>query len=234
MNRLFAPLLLAAGALLLSVASYGQTVINSVPYTITQPGNYILNTNLPYVPLTGNAISVNSSDVTIDFNGHVLFTLIIPNPPFPTPSSSATAVALSTNNTSIENVTIKNGTITGFFAAISLGPTSTGCVVEGMRITKTEVGIQAYTSLYCLISNNYINGGDVGIGCGQFDQVIRNRVVNSYTGITVIDADYVENNFVANCQLGISADSLSKLRFNTTVNCQTPIYGGTLITDDNS
>jgi parallel beta-helix repeat protein len=202
MNRLFAPLLLAAGARLFSVASYGQTVINSVPYTITQPGNYILNTNLPYVPLSGNAITVNSSDVTIDFNGHVLFTLIIPTPPFPTPSSSATAVALGTNNTSIENVTIKNGTITGFLVGINLSPfsaTSTGCVVEGMRITKTEVGIQAYNSSYCLISNNYINGSDVGIEDSGFsDQIIRNRVVNSELGILTSEG-YLENNFVANC-----------------------------------
>jgi hypothetical protein len=37
MKRLFAPFLLVAGAMLLSVASYGQA-INSVPYTITRPG----------------------------------------------------------------------------------------------------------------------------------------------------------------------------------------------------
>jgi hypothetical protein len=42
--------------MLLSVASYGQTIIGSVPYTISNPGNYVLNTDLPYAG-TGTAIS---------------------------------------------------------------------------------------------------------------------------------------------------------------------------------
>jgi hypothetical protein len=33
---------LAAGLMLLSVASYGQTPITSVPFTISAPGKYIL------------------------------------------------------------------------------------------------------------------------------------------------------------------------------------------------
>ena len=39
----FRSFLLAAGIMLLSVASYGQTPINSVPFTITSSGNYFLN-----------------------------------------------------------------------------------------------------------------------------------------------------------------------------------------------
>src|SRR5262249_25418134 len=97
-----------------------------------------------------------------------------------------------------------------------------------------EGGIICGNTLYCLFSNNYINGGDFGIGCGQFDQVIRNRVVNCSSGIIATSTDYVENNFVANCQTGIFAATSSKLRFNTTLNCLLPISGGTLITDDNN
>src|SRR6516164_10883847 len=43
LKQLSARFLLAAGIMLLSVASYGQTPINSVPFTITSSGDYFLN-----------------------------------------------------------------------------------------------------------------------------------------------------------------------------------------------
>ena len=72
MKRLFARFALAAGAMLLSVASYGQTPINSVPYTISQSGTYVLNKDLFYTPLSGVAITINSGNVNLDFAGHSL------------------------------------------------------------------------------------------------------------------------------------------------------------------
>jgi hypothetical protein len=85
--------------MLLSVTTYGQTAINSVPFTITSPGNYFLNTYLVYPPLTGIAISINSSNVTLDFAGRVLAahwltassTSGFSVPPIP---SSATAIVI--------------------------------------------------------------------------------------------------------------------------------------------
>jgi hypothetical protein len=79
MKQLFARFLLAAGAILLSVASYGQTAINSVPYTIIASGNYFLNKDLTYGSSTGAAIAINTSNVNPDFEGHMLISSASPH-----------------------------------------------------------------------------------------------------------------------------------------------------------
>jgi hypothetical protein len=66
MKRLFARFLLAAGAMLLSVTSYGQIPINSVPYTISQPGSYVLSKDLATATVTETAITINSNNVILD------------------------------------------------------------------------------------------------------------------------------------------------------------------------
>ena len=112
MKRQFARFLLAAGIMLLSVTSYGQTAINSVPYTITQPGQYFLNKDLSTFA-SGTAIAINSSNVILDFNGHKLINTL-------GTIVKAFGVALATNSKPLENVTIKNGTISGFQLGIFL------------------------------------------------------------------------------------------------------------------
>jgi hypothetical protein len=71
MKRLFATLAFAAGWTLLSVSSYGQTPIASLPYTISSAGNYYLTQNLTYSGAAGNAITVSASNVTIDLTKHL-------------------------------------------------------------------------------------------------------------------------------------------------------------------
>ena len=222
-KRLFARFLLAAGAMLLSVTSYGQA-INSVPYTITQPGAYFLNKDLVYSPLTGTAISINSSNVILDFGGHVLTgsrTFFSP--------SQATGVALATNNQPIENVTIRNGTISGFqrgifLAGVNEGASSTGHVVEEMHITAitstttVTAGIDLGGAQGCLISNDFVNNVSNGIGSaftgiGQC-QFIHNRVINCNIGFLCASANnsnYLESNFASNCGTGFICAS-DKLR----------------------
>ena len=102
MRRLFASLAFAAGLTLLSVASYGQTPIASLPYTISSAGNYYLTQNLTYSGAAGNAITVNASNVTIDLNGYQLFCS----------NSNNSTWGIYANN--VSNVSIKNGAIDGF------------------------------------------------------------------------------------------------------------------------
>jgi hypothetical protein len=47
-----------------------QTVITSLPYTISTAGVYVLNQPLSYPSGTGNAITVKASNVTISLNGY--------------------------------------------------------------------------------------------------------------------------------------------------------------------
>jgi hypothetical protein len=239
MKKIFSHLLLAAGAMLLSVASYGQTAINSVPYTISQPGYYILAKDLFYPYFYANAITITASNVTLDFAGHVLAGQLggMPNPPFgaETPNQ-AVAVAITTSGSNPpSNVTVKNGTITGNSMAINISAPGEGYVVDGMRLeSQTYISVNIEGS-GCLISNNYISNCPLyGINDGgDWTQIIHNRVVNCFWGIGG-NRGYLESNFVANCKVGFACTSTAKLRFNTTVNCPTPIELGILVTDDNN
>jgi parallel beta-helix repeat protein len=241
MKKLFAHLLLAACAMLLSVASYGQTAISSVPYTISQPGYYVLAKDLFYPYFYANAVTMTASNVTLDFAGHVLAGVVggMPNPPFGTTPNQAVAVLITTSgSTAPSNVTVKNGTITGNSVGINISAPGQGHVVEGMRLeSQTNTGISIQGGSGCLISSNYISNSGTGT-YGIWDdsdgstQIIRNRAVNSETGIASAQG-YLESNFVSNCTTGFFSGN-PKLRFNTTVNCREPFYGGVLVTDDNN
>lgn len=236
MKRQFARFLLAAGIMLLSVTSYGQTAINSVPYTITQPGQYFLNKDLSTFA-SGTAIAINSSNVILDFNGHKLINTL-------GTIVKAFGVALATNSKPLENVTIKNGTISGFQLGIFLlsgsNPeiASIGHVVDGMHITFFSfAGIDTAQASSCLITNNFLDGSpSSGVGIelhGGFNQVSHNRVVNCSAGILSDGQNYLESNFVAQCTTGFDCGN-DKLRFNTTLGCTTAFANGTLVTDDNN
>src|ERR1700747_91360 len=85
-------------------ALYGQTPQNpfpiSGPITITAPGYYRLTKNIVSSATTGNIITIQQHNVTIDFNS---FFIIGPN------NKANTVVGVSANG--FGNITIKNGTI---------------------------------------------------------------------------------------------------------------------------
>jgi hypothetical protein len=235
MKRLPARALLAAGLMLLSVASYGQTSISSVPYTITGPGTYVLANNLLYSSASGAAIKISSPNVTLDFDGHfVAFTAA-------SPENYGVAV------NQVRNVTIENGKVTGFYYGIYFSNGSgdlannAGHIVENMRITHCSVAVQLNFGSGCVIRNNYINGFGtrfpvgVYLGGGGGNQLIRNRVLNCYEGIAAFDGNSsLESNFVYNCAFGLDMDDSDKYRFNTTISCATPFSHGKPRTDDNN
>ncbi|MEA3189205.1 MAG: hypothetical protein QOD99_3035 [Chthoniobacter sp.] len=99
------PLLVALFVLISASTGWTQTkVINSLPYTIKTPGTYRLHKSLSYPATSGNAITVNASNVTIDLGG---FSVIgtMDNPDLATRGITAEGR---------EFVTIRNGTIRGF------------------------------------------------------------------------------------------------------------------------
>lgn len=225
--------MLAVALALLSVASYGQTLISSVPYTITSPGTYVLANNLPYASATGAAITINSANVILNFSGHFLASTAA------SPSNSGVSV------NQVPNVTIENGTLDGFHFGINFPNGSgvdnnTGHIVENMRITHSTFGIYVYYASGCLVQNNYINGFNTNYPVGIYfaqgggNQIIRNRVLNCYEGIAAFSNDSLESNFVYGCVFGMDMDYSDKYRFNTTINCATPFSLGTPLTDDNN
>src|ERR1700731_5061454 len=106
MKSLFFALLATAS---FAADSFGQTIINSVPYTITAPGTYVLGSNLTYSSAAGAAITILSSNVTLDLGGHYLY--------FPgTPTSN---VGVYVHNAG--NAIIQTGIIAVFSYGASIG-----------------------------------------------------------------------------------------------------------------
>jgi hypothetical protein len=227
----------AAVLLVLTSVGHAQTVITSLPFTISVPGNYVLGSNLTFSSATGNAITVNASGVTIDLKGYRIDN--------PTTSNSAFAI-YSSNKASI---TVKNGHIAGFGVGINLNNTSFGNnnvdhVVEDMRLTNCSIGIlQRYGRTSTFRNNQIITEVPGGVGiliiAGVGNRMTGN-VIFGYSGgfiaagMVCTGGNYIDRNTVANCTLGIGMSSSEKYRFNTTFNCTTPFNFGIALFSQNS
>jgi hypothetical protein len=125
-------LLLAAMAVLPEVGSAQSFCrsITNVNVPITQPGRYCLVGNL-FSP-TGAGIVIRASNVTVDFAG---FRLSTPSNP------ASTAITTGVDASTVQNITITNGTIQGYIDGINLGervPANNvgNYVVSNMRIDR--------------------------------------------------------------------------------------------------
>ena len=131
------------------------TVITYLPYTISTPGIYCLNANLETDMTTGNAITINVNNVVIDLNSRKLG------------GGSAGAGTLATGIYAYQrkNITIKNGTVRGFYRGIRLHDespftTSQGHVVEDVRADmNTYIGILAYGRGNIVRNNQVVDTG---------------------------------------------------------------------------
>jgi parallel beta helix pectate lyase-like protein len=122
-------------ALILSpFASYAQpaTTITSIPFFITQPGKYILQSDLTTLS-SNDGISVGASGVTIDLNGFSIISTARPN--------SAAGVRAS----GVTDVRILNGVISGFAVAIDINnlpsATGSGYLIDNVRASVLDEGI---------------------------------------------------------------------------------------------
>jgi len=228
MKCLISNAVVASGLLLLSVASYGQTPITSVPIVISTPGSYIVANPLVYSASSGAAIVINANNVTIDLNGQTLSCSISSN------------VAIGIYVYSKTNARIRNGQIDGFnvgFTALYIFSPIHGLNGNGGHVIDT-VGISGAGKAAvlvedgggCVVRNCLIGGCVSGI---QFLHGEGNRATNNVitgaelTGLFSNGVDYFDSNYVDNCKIGIQASENTKLRFNTTTNCATAILGGT-------
>ena len=77
-----------------------RTPISSLPFVISTSGSYYFTQNLQFTAVSGGAITINASNVTLDLGG---FTL----------SSTAAVTGRAINIGIHANITVKNGTIAG-------------------------------------------------------------------------------------------------------------------------
>jgi hypothetical protein len=155
------------------------TVISSAPFTITVQGVYCLKSDLATALATGNAISVNTNNVTIDLNGYKIGNL----------AAGSGTFASGIRATSRDNVTVRNGTIRGFFEGVRL--TGNGHVVEDLRADgNTTYGIRTSGTGNVVRRNHVVNtGGSTyypsnsawGMECdGAGSRVLDNQIVGTW------------------------------------------------------
>ncbi len=217
-----------------SADSFGQTMINSVPYTISAPGNYVLGSNLTYSSAAGAAITILSSNVTLDLAGHYLY--------FPgTPTSN---VGVYVHNAG--NVIIQNGIIAVFHYGIYIEHTggtalNTGDIVENLRLTNVNDGVVLITVAGSIVRNNQITSTlrrlrywnrylrqwrqpgqrKCHLWIRRRRRCVRAIIISSRTWLAI-------------ALFGFLLDATDKYRFNTTFDCTTPFSGGTALTDNNN
>src|SRR5450759_1739926 len=113
------------------------TAITTLPYTITTQGVYCLTGHLSTAIPSSNAIDIANNNVVLDLSGFKIGGL--------SAGLGTTAVGIYANQR--QNITIKNGTVRGFWYGIylsdtSLYTTSQGHVIEDIRADQnTTIGM---------------------------------------------------------------------------------------------
>jgi hypothetical protein len=206
-------LVAALAILVLSPALAGAaltTVIDHVPYTITEAGHYELQSDLTAND-TAIAIAVQKADVVIDLNG---FTLA------ESPAGLSDIGIYVTAN----NVTIRNGTVSRFGTGITLS--SSQCVVEGLRLL-CDNGVTVVTGSDSVILNCFI------IGAGK--RSYSNGIYLAGPGCLGI---LVKNNQIFECGNGVLSNSGgAAFSYNYCANCwwglflgDADVYQGNIVT----
>jgi hypothetical protein len=223
-------ILAVASAVFISNAIGYAESITKVPFTISKAGKYTFTQDLTYSVTgtgTSTAITVNASNVVIEFNG---FTLT---------GSGGSANQIAIENNGFANVTVQNGTITGFLYAFFV----THCteqVLRNLRMINDDNAVSFGTCSFDTIQNCFIAGTADGDGIVLYadscDVVKNNHVANENTGCLTMNTPG-SNLFIANqltdCETGLNLDG-DKYQGNLTAACTTPFTGGTAVGDGNN
>jgi hypothetical protein len=137
--------------------------ITSLPYEIKSPGLYRLTSHMSTNITSGNAITIEADDVVLDLNGFKL----------DGSRAGAETEAKGIYALDRENLTIRNGTVTGFKKAIFIDETNVN--IEGNQPSDTHI-----VELIRATQNNF-----TGIEVVGFGSVIRNNLVVNNGGIGI-------------------------------------------------
>ena len=107
------------------------TAIGTVPAVITVQGIYCFTDNLGTSTTSGNAIDIQTNNVVLDLNGFKLGGL----------AAGPGTLAQGIHALNRQNITVKNGTVRGFYQGIVLedAGASQGHVIEDIRADQNTV-----------------------------------------------------------------------------------------------
>jgi hypothetical protein len=223
-------LALASMSSLFAARANATTTIESVPFTITKSGNYILDGNLVLAKTSQTAITVSISNVVIDLNGFTLTGKGGPN-------SNQTGIYCN----GFMNVTIQNGTITGFLVAVGL-QSGADDVVQNLRLLNNFVGALLENCNYDNVQNCSVEGTGLSDGgAGVFldsdlgDVVNNNQIADESSGcLSNLGGNLFIANQLTNCDYGLELATGDKYAGNLTSLCFTRFSGGTAVGDENN
>ena len=223
--------------LCISSFAVGQINIAYSPYTISQPGSYIVVKDLTTAQDL-DCIDINTSDVSIDLNGHTLYGAGT--------TAGSSGNGIKDNLTGANNITIYNGTIRGFrlygilLYGVNVRVERLNCYANKLSgiylsnsglVTNCNISYNGLYGIYCssggVIRNNTItNNGSYGIyglsGCVITENHVSN---NQSAGINALDATVTQNYVYSNQGNGIIADYCLVEKNNVDSNKFNGIYG---------
>jgi hypothetical protein len=213
----------------------------SGPTTISTPGYYRLTQNITTSATTGNIITINSHNVTIDFNS---FFIVGPN----NVASNLTGIRAS----EFGNITIKNGSIAfcrdGIVLTGNNNPATTrniNHIIDNMRITNCyEYGVNfPAASPGSVVSNCQISqiGGStagasfaIGLYAISSGVLFKDDVISKVTGPSgspnlsygIATNSLAVRSTISDSQVGVNS-ATGKYQNILTTNVTTPFQGGT-------
>jgi parallel beta-helix repeat protein len=173
------------------------TAITALPAVITVEGVYCFTGGLSTAMTSGQAIVIQASNVVLDLSGFTLDGL----------GGGTSTLAEGIRALNLQNITIKNGTIRGFYAGINLNVCG-GCIVEDIRADHNRFfGIEVNGSGMIVRNNQVVaTGGSTAQisppAWGIFVQGVGQRVLNNDVISTVGAAGLGTAIFVANASQG--------------------------------
>ncbi len=181
------------------------TVIDSIPIIITVQGIYCLKGNLATSLTSGNMIDVQTNNVTIDMNGFKLGGL----------AAGAGTLANGIFAFNRRNITIRNGSIRGFFFGIFLqgsAATSSGHLLEDLRLDGNRNVGAFVVGTGNIIRNNQV----VNTGPGDNSTLAVGLFINS-SDDSVVEGNVIASVFETSQSIGIlvQSSSLIEVRNNT-------------------
>lgn len=186
---LAAAIFVSAMPLLATAETTNCTPIQSLPHVISAPGVYCLNSDLTTSISSGNAITINANNVTIDLNGWRL-------------GGGLAGTATQANGIYAldrQNITIRNGTVRGYYAGVfldELNPlNSRGHLVEDIRADQNRhIGIRIRGQRNLLRRNQVLaTGGSTAVPNDDVYGIIVEGMNNRILDNDIIDTQNTGN-----------------------------------------
>ena len=186
-NKTRAVFKMTIGLLVMAGSVPAATSINTCPFVITSPGDYLLSADL--ICGGGNAITITSNNVTLKLEGHkitagagAVFAISNVSENKPRPASGVSILGPGL---------ITNGGANAFQEGIFLSGFVNQAEVNGVTVRGASVGIGTFDCFNVTITANTLGRNGVGISMINVDPgtITGNNVSGNGTGIIIDNAD---------------------------------------------